>query len=56
MNKTLFALFGINKTTLKERLAHGWSDEATITTPVRKRARGYRVSRDFVMQKDGEHK
>lgn len=47
-------MLGINKTTLKERLAHGWSDEATIMTPVRKRTRGYRVSRDFVIQKDGE--
>ena len=49
-------MLGINKTTLKERLAHGWSDEATIMTPVRKRTRGYRVSRDFVMRKDGERK
>ena len=49
-------MLGINKTTLKERLAHGWSDKATIMTPVRKRTRGYRVSRDFVMQKDGERR
>lgn len=37
-------MLGINKTTIKERLNLGWSDEKALTTPVRKRTRGYRPS------------
>lgn len=38
-------ILGIGKTTIKERLKMGWSEEATLTTPVRRRTRGYRPSR-----------
>lgn len=31
-------ILGIKKTTIKERLKSGWSDEKALTTPVRKRA------------------
>ena len=35
---------GISKTTIKERLNAGWTVEMALTTPVRKRTRGYRPS------------
>lgn len=37
-------ILGINKTTIKERLRLGWSDEKALTAPVRKRTQGYRTS------------
>ena len=35
---------GIGKTTIKERLNAGWSDEDSVSRPVRERKRGYRKS------------
>ena len=46
--------YGINKTTLKERLNNGWDIDDAITRPVRARARGYRPSRGADMR--GERK
>lgn len=37
-------IVGIKKTTLKERLNAGWDVEAALTTPVKRRTRGYRPS------------
>lgn len=38
-------IIGINKTTIKERLNAGWTDEDALTKPVRKRTKGYRASK-----------
>lgn len=37
-------ILGLNKTTIKERLRSGWSDEDALTKPVRRRTKGYRPS------------
>lgn len=37
-------MFGIKKTTLKERLNSGWSIEDALSRPIRQRTRGYRPS------------
>lgn len=37
-------IVGINKTTIKERLNSGWSVEKALSTPVRRRTKGYRPS------------
>ena len=38
---------GISKTTIRGRLASGWTAEDTLTIPVRNRTRGYRPSKGF---------
>lgn len=40
-------ILGINKTTIRERLNRGWSDEQALTTPVRPRTKGYRQSHNI---------
>lgn len=47
-------ILGIKKTTIKERLNIGWSDEEALTVPVRKRKRGYRPSASYGAKMDGE--
>ena len=36
---------GMNKTTLKERLNLGWDIESAVEKPIRKRTKGYRISK-----------
>lgn len=43
---------GINKTTIRERIANGWTDEEAITIPVRIRRSGYRQSLNFGTKMD----
>lgn len=44
-------ILGIGKTTIKERLKSGWSEEKALTAPVRARTRGYRPSHIADMRK-----
>lgn len=43
-------IVGINKTTIKERLNSGWTVESALTTPVRRRTRGYRPSAKMYLE------
>lgn len=45
---------GIGKTTIRMRLEKGWSDKDALTTPVRKRTKGYRPSAMYGAQLDGK--
>ena len=44
---------GINKTTIRARIENGWTVEDALTTPVRKRKRGYRPSVESEAKMDG---
>lgn len=46
-------ILGIGKTTIRMRLESGWTDEAALTVPVRKRTRGYRPSASCGAKMDG---